>query len=574
LVTSYLNLLPETAQHANLLQRLNQPVPQTLTYLLADARRREQKKQAKRIANRKSASTSRARKKALIQEMTELNVRLKRQALILSLLPDLVIVIDVNGIITFCSEQVDRVLMYKSESLVGSNISDIIVPSSRKRFDNLVKGLIAAGPVPVSVASQQKVPDVEALDAKPAAAAKSDASNQDASGEDSSAVVSSDPSFPLAVVNVEPVAKPTGSDESNGNSDASASRDSKQPSSLTTNTDGSLPRSPTGADSDETKGEARKKASNDSKSSAGSSDESNTSSFSVEPDVNKLQKANANLERNVRWHNKKLHSVQDSRFIDDVTGATVTANNATARLSSLRVSARTETSSSEEDDSGYRESNESREETSSSTSSEAMSDSNGTCSCLLACFFYVVVANTFVGTGRRRPLAPTCNVCLIRNDLTTIWCEVTSSIRAREEVSTEVLSSDDLTIPETKPPPAASSKPVGSKSSVDELSDVQSSHDEVKEIFLCLRPIRDGQQKLDEEHRFLPAKREVSDDTGPSTSSGENASSSPGPPEKRKKLGDSMEKRKRKREDETSGETAAESEDVKSLMTLNDESTL
>ena len=29
------------------------------------------------------------------------------------------------------------------------------------------------------------------------------------------------------------------------------------------------------------------------------------------------------------------------------------------------------------------------------------------------------------------PLAPACIVCLIRNDLTTIWCEVTSSIHIR-----------------------------------------------------------------------------------------------------------------------------------------------
>ena len=70
-----------------LLQQLNQPVPQYLGLLLAEARQKQKKKNAKRVANRKSASTSRARKKALVEEMTRTNARLKRQALILALLP-------------------------------------------------------------------------------------------------------------------------------------------------------------------------------------------------------------------------------------------------------------------------------------------------------------------------------------------------------------------------------------------------------------------------------------------------------------------------------------------------------
>jgi hypothetical protein len=97
-----------------------------------------------------------------------------------------------------------------------------------------------------------------------------------------------------------------------------------------------------------------------------------------------MDQANANLERNVRWHNKKLKSLQidaDDVYKDDVIGAAVTANNASARLSSLRVQAeqpddQPEGSSSEEDDSGYRESNESREETS-STSASDLTELNG-----------------------------------------------------------------------------------------------------------------------------------------------------------------------------------------------------
>merc|ERR1711957_349870 len=58
------------------------------------------------------------------------------------------------------------------------------------------------------------------------------------------------------------------------------------------------------------------------------------------------------------------------------------------------------------DDSGYRESNDSREESSSSWSDASRSNDH-----------------------RKKPLAPTCRMCLIRDDLTTVWCEVTSSIR-------------------------------------------------------------------------------------------------------------------------------------------------
>ena len=99
--------------HVRLLREANQPIPQPLNLLLADARRKEEKRTAKRVANRKSACTSRARKKALVEEMTRTNAKLKRQALILSLLPDLVVAITVDGEITFCSAQVSYITFSK-----------------------------------------------------------------------------------------------------------------------------------------------------------------------------------------------------------------------------------------------------------------------------------------------------------------------------------------------------------------------------------------------------------------------------------------------------------------------------
>lgn len=127
-----------------LLRETHQPIPQPVTLLLNEARRREEKRTAKRVANRKSACTSRARKKAFVEEMTKANARLKRQAVILSLLPDLVMAIKLDGEITFSSAQVGRVLRQDADNLVGTSINDILVPTSRKDLAQLIDKLVAA----------------------------------------------------------------------------------------------------------------------------------------------------------------------------------------------------------------------------------------------------------------------------------------------------------------------------------------------------------------------------------------------------------------------------------------------
>jgi hypothetical protein len=123
-------------------------------------------------------------------------------------------------------------------------------------------------------------------------------------------------------------------------------------------------------------------------------------------------RANDNLDRNVRWHNQRVlkenkKALPNDGPKDDVTGASVTANNAGARLSSLKhvpvtnlaqkndekvpsyENAGDQSSSDDSllagveekkkgenasDDSGYRESNDSREETSSSGSDTSQSN--------------------------------------------------------------------------------------------------------------------------------------------------------------------------------------------------------
>ena len=81
-------------------------------------------------------------------------------------------------------------------------------------------------------------------------------------------------------------------------------------------------------------------------------------------------------------------------------------------------------------------------------------------------------------------------MCLIRDDLTTVWCEVTSSIRDR--------SLDE----EGEEKPAAESAGASSDPTALTL--------ENKELLLCLRPIRDGEKKVDESLRFRPVSMDVS----------------------------------------------------------------
>ncbi|GKY95074.1 hypothetical protein MPSEU_000471500 [Mayamaea pseudoterrestris] len=473
--------LTSLENQVKLLHKHKQPVPQTLTLLLADARRREDKKYAKRIANRKSASTSRARKKALVQEMTDLNAKLRRQALILSLLPDLVIVTDADGVINFCSEQVERILQHRSSDLVGSALGDLLVPSSRDKMKKLIRVLIeteASGAVEGEGLSN--------VSARLSKKGKRQQISEDASNNRLESKEAEITGIPLSVVAVEAGCRVTKAAR-DGTDNSDASRDSnKQASSLTgsTATDPRSPNRNTGSDSEDNKKTAlsdKDAVKSSDKESGGSDDNSNASSLSMEgyaaqDAARKLQSANANLERNVRWHNKNMKACGNTsaEYKDDVIGATVTANNASARLSSLRVHESEELDLgkdgknpvlSEEED-GYRESNDSREETSSSTFSDTSSKG-----------------------GRRKPMAPTCNVCLIRDDLTTIWCEVTSSIRIRSVKQEEPF---DAMIDEPKSKASASSN----------ASDSDSFQETIKEIYFCLRPIRAGSHKVDEKFRF------------------------------------------------------------------------
>jgi hypothetical protein len=100
-------------------------------------------------------------------------------------------------------------------------------------------------------------------------------------------------------------------------------------------------------------------------------------------------------------------------------------------------------------------------------------------------------------------MAPTCKVCLIRDDLTTVWCEVTSSIRTRsveEESPFDALTAE---LAGTGPPePSVKSTSDAPPGALKEAAKEET----VTELLLCLRPIRDGEKKVGESLRF---KREM-----------------------------------------------------------------
>lgn len=422
--------LEQLEAYTHLLRETNQPVPQPVTLLLTEARRREDKRTAKRVANRKSACTSRARKKAFVEEMTRTNARLRRQAVILSLLPDLVMAIKLNGEISFCSAQVGRVLRQDVDNLVGLSINEILVPGSRKELKRLIGKLVAA----------EKV----ALDENKEADESGRSSN---SGNNSSAAVvseQSDQGFPpLSVVKV--------------NSCSNVSRDRQHRDDVT----GALV-TPNNAgarlSSLQHKPDKKKETDDVARSSSKSSD-------SVGAQLSSLQHGQ---------DDKKPSKMNSANFEsqEDVSSST-SSDSLFNGVEDKRKNSRGNENVS--DDSGYRQSveSESREDSSSTTDT-----SNGT---------------------RPRPLAPTCNICLIRDDLSTIWCEVTSSIRTRslKEENVDAMVASGST---------SSDKRKGNSANISNGSET-SEDEQVKELLLCLRPIRDG-KRVENKMDFQPVKKE------------------------------------------------------------------
>jgi hypothetical protein len=103
-------------------------------------------------------------------------------------------------------------------------------------------------------------------------------------------------------------------------------------------------------------------------------------------------------------------------------------------------------------------------------------------------------------------------VCLIRNDLTTLWCEVTSSVRTREP---EEEFDEAFEVDSRKPPPsqpdASRASSVTNETEVEVLVSKPEEKEGVKEILLCLRPIRDGDEKVEPTFRFMVREKGFDD---------------------------------------------------------------
>jgi PAS domain S-box-containing protein len=124
----------------NLKQR-NQPIPNTVKVLLEHEQQIAAKRLSKRISNRKSATVSRNRQRKLIESLLAENKRLRRDALILSHLPDAIVVIGLDGTIKFCNAQMTRITNHSAHELEGRSIKDFLASGSWRPLRHLIHDL-------------------------------------------------------------------------------------------------------------------------------------------------------------------------------------------------------------------------------------------------------------------------------------------------------------------------------------------------------------------------------------------------------------------------------------------------
>lgn len=90
-------------------------VPVQVQQLIEQQAHEELRKSVKRTANRRSASTCRARKKFLVENMAEANDRMRKRSRVLSLLPDMILAMRKNGVVTYASENCRHFLKFTRE---------------------------------------------------------------------------------------------------------------------------------------------------------------------------------------------------------------------------------------------------------------------------------------------------------------------------------------------------------------------------------------------------------------------------------------------------------------------------
>lgn len=89
----------------------------------------ELRKNAKRAANRRSASTCRARKKFLVDNMAQANDRMRKRSRVLSLLPDMILAMRRDGVVTYASENCRQFVQFTREVCVHCCVSCLTASS-------------------------------------------------------------------------------------------------------------------------------------------------------------------------------------------------------------------------------------------------------------------------------------------------------------------------------------------------------------------------------------------------------------------------------------------------------------
>lgn len=127
----------------------------------------------------------------LINNLIDSHAVLRRHVLILSYLPDPVAVIALDGNIKFCNFQLVRILGYGLDDLVGANIEDLCVPSSRRAIHKLITDMETIAEH-FSAGMERNESDIDNVQ-----------DSGESSGEDNLISRSSDQSFPLLEVHVD-----------------------------------------------------------------------------------------------------------------------------------------------------------------------------------------------------------------------------------------------------------------------------------------------------------------------------------------------------------------------------------
>ncbi|CAM9488364.1 unnamed protein product [Ectocarpus sp. 12 AP-2014] len=100
----------------------------------------EMRKSAKRAANRRSANTCRLRKKFFVENMADANERMRKRARVLSLLPDMILAMRRDGVITYASENCRQFLQFtRQQEVEGTNIFDLVESGSHNRLRRLLE---------------------------------------------------------------------------------------------------------------------------------------------------------------------------------------------------------------------------------------------------------------------------------------------------------------------------------------------------------------------------------------------------------------------------------------------------